>query len=346
MASQLPTIMKVVHQPDPQSSHLVLEEGPLPEIRRDDECLVRIHTACPCLGELYWQKYFPSFYPADYEAIPCTEAAGVIAQIPENGAWSSSSFKVGDEVYFRLDVGQPGNLREYSVCRLAQLAHKPKNMSWVEAGATPLSSLTAWQGLFQHGDLNEKAIFGDAAARSANGKLSVLVTGASGVVGVWAVQLAALAGAGRIVGLCSGAEAANVRKFGATDIIDYKSQSVAEWAAEDSTGERQVDLVLDCVGGKTLASCWAVMKSGGTLLSVSGNPIDEKPAECTTQLKEAKWFLVEPKGVQLAEITKLVEDDKCVTKVDSAVSLADFQKAFDKVEERRAKGKVVVKITE
>lgn len=346
MASQLPTTIKVVHQPDAQSTHLVLEESPLPELSDPEDCLVRVHTACPCLNELYWQASFPSLYPTNYEAVPCTEAAGEIVKVPDNIIWRESDFKVGDEVFFRLDVGQSGNLREYSVPRLSQLAHKPKRTSWVDAGATPLSSLTAWQGLFQHGVLSDKAIFGDDDARKTNEKLSVLITGASGVVGMWAVQLAALAGTGRIVALCSGTEANNVRRLGATDVIDYKAQGVSEWVAMEPTEERQVDLVIDCVGGETLASCWAAVRCGGKLLSVSGNPIDAKPADCNKELDVAKWFLVEPKGKQLEQISKLMEDGKCVTKVDSSVSFADFQQAFDKVEERRAKGKVVIKIIE
>lgn len=194
--------------------------------------------------------------------------------------------------------------------------------------------------------MSDKAIFGDDDARKTNENLSVLITGASGVVGMWAVQLAALAGTGRIVALCSGTEANNVRRLGATDVIDYKAQGVSEWVAMEPTEERQVDLVIDCVGGETLASCWAAVRCGGKLLSVSGNPMDAKPADCNKELDVAKWFLVEPKGKQLEQISKLMEDGKCGTKVDSSVSFADFQQAFDKVEERRAKGKVVIKIIE
>lgn len=233
-----------------------------------------------------------------------------------------------------------GNLREYSIARLSQLAHKPKNVDWVVAGATPLSSLTAWQGIFDRGVLDPKGIFGDAEAKKRNSKLNVLITGASGVVGSWAVQLAALAGAGDVVAYAGGSSAEYVRGLGATEVLDYKTVSLQEWVKN----REPVDAVLDCVGGSTLESCWYAVKDGGVLLSVAGNPVACKPGGMEKTLKTAEWFLVEPKGSQLALIARLLEEGKCSTLVDSAVELEDFQAAFDKVEERKARGKVVIKV--
>ncbi|OAA34873.1 alcohol dehydrogenase [Metarhizium rileyi] len=344
MSSPLPTTMKVVHQPDPKSTTLVLEDSPLPRASHPEDCIIKMYSATPCLGELHWEKWFSSLFAPDRERVPCTEGAGVIVKLPDAASAESFGFKVGDEVFFRVNPSQTGNLREYSSARLSQMAHKPKNMSWVEAGATPLSSLTAWQGLFQHGTLDSAAILGDEEAAKKNGGIRVLVTGASGVVGSFAVRFAALAGAGHVAAVASGSAAAYVKELGASEVIDYKQQSVAEWAAQHVSGP-EVDLVLDCVGGTTLASCWSAVKDGGVLLSVASDPMEMRPGSCDKKLKEAKWFLVEPNGKHLQVISNLIEDGKCKAKVDSTVSFVDYQKAFDKVENKQAKGKVVIQVT-
>ncbi|EFY97951.1 zinc-binding dehydrogenase [Metarhizium robertsii] len=344
MASpSLPSTMKVVHQPDPNSTRLVLEDAPLPTISRPDECLVRVYTTTPCAGELHWETWFPSLFAPGRERVPCTEAAGVVAKLADSDEARASGFKIGDEVFFRLEPSQTGNLRQYTLARLSQMAHKSKNVGWTDAGATPLSALTAWQGVFQHGVLDEKAVFGDEAAREKNRTLKVLITGASGVVGSWAVQFASLAGAGQVITVAGGHAGEYVRKLGATDVLDYKKQSISDWVAVNSS-EREVDAAFDCVGGSTLASCWSAVKEGGVLHSITGDPQQSKPESITKKLAEAKWFLVEPNGKQLGAISKLQGEGKCVTKVDSLVDLADFQEAFDKVEDKKANGKVVIRV--
>lgn len=342
--------MKVVHQPDPKSTDLVLEDGPLPKRVHAEDCLIRIYTASPCLGELHWEEWFPSLFEPGRERVPCTEAAGVIVEAPpppqQHDAASSDQrvFKEGDHVFFRLAPAMAGNLRQYAIARTSQLAHKPNNIGWVEAGATPLSALTAWQGVFDQGVLDHRGVLGDADARQQNSKFRILITGAAGVVGGWAVQLAALAGAGAVVAYTGGPSSADyVRGLGATEIVDYKKTTLDEWVAQDPA-QRSVDAVLDCVGGATLAGCWHAVKEGGALLSVASDPGQNKPESITKSLAVAKWFLVEPKGSQLALAAKLMEEGKCVTKVDSAVEFEDFRVAFDKVEHKKAKGKVVIKV--
>ncbi|KAL6885668.1 alcohol dehydrogenase [Trichoderma evansii] len=319
--------MKVVHQPDPKSTQLVVEDVPLPTLSRSDEFLIHVHAIMPCLNELRWEIWFPSLFAPGRERVPCTEAAGVIAKVADSEEARASQFKVGDEVFFRLEPSQTGNFRQYTLARLSQLAHKSKNIGWIEAGATPLSSLTAWQGIFQHGILDGKAVFGDIESRNKNSNLKVLITGASGVVGSWAIH---------------GDTADYVRKLGATEVIDCKKQNISDWAANQL--EREVDAAFDCVGGATLSSCWSAVKEGGILLSVTGDPQQEKPESTTKTLAEAKWFLVEPNGRQLDKISNLQGEGKCVAKVDGVVNFANFQEAFNKVENKKANGKVVITI--
>lgn len=284
---------------------------------------------------------FPQLFDPKRERIPGTECAGVVVSVPEN---SSSDFKVGDEVYFRLAVGRTGTMREYTFAKPAEMARKPKSLSWTDAAATPLSSLTAWQGLFNHAGLDKRAITeGNADAIAANKKLRVLITGASGGVGTWGVQFAAAAGAGTVAGLCSTSQVDTVRALGATEVIDYTKQSLSEWVASDPAA-REFDIVIDNVGGATLTACWDAVKDGGVLLTIVGNPDASKPEGCSKTLAKAAWYLVEPSGADLASIAQLVDAGKCRPTVDSVYEFEDFAKAFDKVENGKPKGKVVIKI--
>ncbi|KAJ6028698.1 zinc-binding dehydrogenase domain-containing protein [Penicillium herquei] len=345
MATNLPQNVRAVLQLDPKTDTLILTKTALPMPKEGDteEHLVQIKATSPCLGELTWERYFPDAFSTDRERVPGTEGAGVVVTAP-----AGSPFKPGDEVYFRNHADRRGCLSEYTLVNKSSLALKPKAQSWVEAAATPLSSLTAYQGLFEHGLLDPRAIVtqgSDAKAREANGKVRVLITAASGSVGSWAVQLAAAAGAGAIVAVSGPSKVDDVRKAGATDIIDYTRQSVAEWAAQNPSST-QCDMALDCVGGDSLAGCWTAVREGGVLLSISDSPDRVRPASVASKkLAKATWFLVQPRGSDLAEITKVVDAGMSKPRIDSAVEFEDFQKAFDKVETRHAKGKVVIKIT-
>lgn len=338
--------MKVVRQLDPSSTTLTLGVAPMPKPSHPQDCVIKVYTTSPCAGELHWQQWYPGIVSPDAPRIPGTEAAGTIVQTPNKEAAEAAGFKVGDRVFFRIEPTQDGNLREFSLARLSQMAHVPEILGWAEAGSTALSALTAWQGLFQHGILDPRALLGDATAKAKNEQLSVLVTGSSGAVGGWAVYLAALAGARRIVALCNSSNVKYVEELGATETIDYQQGTVADWVAKNPAS-REVDAAFDCVGGETLASCWFALKDGGVLLSITGDPGQEKPAMASRTLATAKWMLVEPNGKQLQSISDLIaRGHKCVTKLDSIVEFADFQTAFDKVEQRKANGKVVIQVAD
>ncbi|KAJ2967966.1 hypothetical protein NQ176_g9411 [Zarea fungicola] len=134
--------------------------------------------------------------------------------------------------------------------------------------------------------------------------------------------------------------------LGATETIDYKKESIIEWV-EKAPAAREVGAVFDCVGGKVLGTCWSAVEEGGVLISVTGDPGKEKPESTTKSMATAKWVLVEPNGSQLQSISDLITGKgRCVTKVDSILDFADFQTAFDKVEAKKANGKVVIKVAD
>jgi NADPH:quinone reductase-like Zn-dependent oxidoreductase len=270
--------------------------------------------------------------------VPCQDLSGTVVSSP-----SDSPFRAGDRVFCRISAERAGTAREYALAKVSELARIPQGLGWVDAAATPLSSLTAWQALFVHGTLDVAALKGDEAAVRRNSAKRVLVTGAAGGVGSWGVQLASLAGAGAVVAVCGPGKEEAVRKLGATEVVDYTKSSVEEWVAADP-GSRQVDLVFDVVGGKTLAGCWAAVREEGALIGVNTPPDMVKPAGLEKKLEKSLFFIVEPLGSNLDEVAELIQAGKVAPVVDSVWPLEQFDKAFAKLESGHAKGKIIIKI--
>jgi NADPH:quinone reductase-like Zn-dependent oxidoreductase len=305
-----------------------------------DDVLVRVHAAAPCAGELYWGINFPESVPPGKIMVPCQDMAGSVVSAP-----AGSGFAPGDRVYCRIDAGRAGTAREYALARTTELAKIPSNLSWVEGAATPLSALTAWQALFDQGTLDPKGLKGDAAAREHNGKIRVLVRGAGGGGGGWAVQLAARAGAKAVVAVCGGDKEAAVREMGAAEVVDYTKTSLEEWVAADPAA-REVDLVFEMVGGKSLTGCWSAVKEGGAMICINSPPESGKPEGMKKELSKALFFIVKPLGSNLSEIGELIEAGHVRPTVDSVWEFEDFKKAFARVDSGHAKGKVIIKLSD
>ena len=187
----------------------------------------------------------------------------------------------------------------------------------MEAATIPLSALTAWQALFVHADM-----------RSGQ---SVLVLGASGGVGVMAVQLAKARGL-KVVGTCGKRNVEYVRSLGADVVFDYGEGEV----------EGLFDMVLDCVGGKTQDGGWDRVNDGGMLVSVA-EPVKEERQREKAGVRGV-FFVVKPDGEMLGKIAALVRDGKVMGIVDSVFRLEEGQKAFEKLAEGHARGKIVLKV--
>ena len=339
MTSSLPETMRTILQPDRASSHLIMKEVPLPVPTHASDILVKVAATAPCLGELWWARDFPDSVPADKQPVPGQDLAGTVVAAP-----AGSAFKSGDEVFARIDASRPGAGREYALARESELALRPRSLDWVQTAATPLSALTAWQCVFVQGTLEAAAVFGDEGARKRNGEKRVLITAAGGSVGGWAVQFAAAAGAGAVVAVNSGSKADFVRGLGATEVVDYHKVTVDAWVAEDPAA-REVDLVVDCIGGPTMRNLWAALKDGGTFVSISMPPDMVKPEGYAKTPAKSAFFIVEPLGSQLGDIAKLIDAGGFKPLVDSVVEFEQFQEAFDKVESRKTSGKVIIKVS-
>jgi NADPH:quinone reductase-like Zn-dependent oxidoreductase len=230
--------------------------------------------------------------------IPGHEFSGEIAAL---GA-RVEGVGVGDQVYGLNDWYRDGAQAEFCLARVADLAPKPASLDHVHAAASPIAALTAWQGLIERG----RVVAGQR----------VLIHGAAGGVGVFAVQLARWRGA-RVTGTASAGNLDLVRGLGAEEVIDYR---VARF--EDVL--RDIDVVFDTVGGETLERSWGVLKPGGTLITIAAS--EERTADEHTR---AAFFIVEPSRSQLEEIAWLIDSGAIRPIVGGVFSLAEGRQAYE-----------------
>ncbi|GMK57469.1 hypothetical protein CspeluHIS016_0403030 [Cutaneotrichosporon spelunceum] len=312
-----------ITQPDPASRHLEL--ATLPLLPEEDSYVVAVRAAAACRDELGWELIDPQFFTERRQRVPGPEGAGVVLSAPPN-----ATFKAGDEIMWSLDAWAAGSMREYTTVPVSAAARRP-NLSWAEAAAVPLSAQTAWQGLFEQGGL--RPVFDG----NANKGKRVLVTGASGSVGSWALRLGAAAGA-YMIGVGSGQRADEMRSAGAAEVVDYSRGGVAEWAQKN-----QVDLVLDCAG-RDHEALWTAVKDGGTFLSIVSEH-DPAATQPSGKKATAKWYLVRTRGPELARVADLIDERGWRPAIDSVHPFAKFQDAYDRVDGAAA-GKVIVTVSE
>ena len=201
------------------------------------------------------------------------------------------------------------------------LAPKPRTTGHVETAAIPLAGLSAWQGLFDHGQLREDE--------------RVLIHGAAGGVGGFAVQLAHARGA-HVIGTASTGNVPTAGELGADEVIDHTKTRF-----EDVVGE--VDLVFDTVGGDLLERSTTVLRAGGRLVSVASEPPQEEAAEGGIR---AAYFLVEPNRGLLIELARLVDRGELRPTIDAVFPLRDARQAFERSLGEKRRGKIVLRVFE
>jgi NADPH:quinone reductase-like Zn-dependent oxidoreductase len=282
---------------------LVLEQVGTPRLREGD-ALVRVHAAAVTRCELEW--------PADrLPAIPSYDLSGVVVAL----APGVGDVSIGEAVYALAPFERDGAAAEYTAVPADVLAPKPRTLDHVESAAIPLAALSAWQGLFDHGRL-------ESGQR-------VLVQGASGGVGHFAVQLARRHGA-HVIGTASPANLDSVLTFGAHEVLDHASDSFDK-ALEP------VELVFDTVGGALLARATALVRDGGRIVSIA-----EEPPEGV----DAVYFVVQPNRQQLIELARLVDAGELRPALDSVFPLSDARAAFERSLTAGKRGKVVLRVVD
>jgi NADPH:quinone reductase-like Zn-dependent oxidoreductase len=299
-------------------AHLVYEDAPQPHLGVE-EVLVRVYATGVIANELKWDVTYqtkagsPRALP-----IPGRDLSGVVEAV---GHGVTEPAK-GDEVYAMLDYCCDGAEAEFTIALPNELAPKPRTLDHVQAAAVPLTALTAWQALFVH-------------ARLAAGQ-TILIHGAAGGVGVFAVQLARWAGA-QVIATASQRNRDFLCELGANEIIDYTTTRFEEVV-------QGVDFVFDTVGGDTLHRSWQVVKPGGVLASV----VSPRPSFAEAQAYNVRpvWFVVQPNREQLVRIGALIDEGKLRPIIDTVLPLSQARQAYEQGEKGHTRGKIVLRVVD
>lgn len=277
------------------------------------EVLVRVQTASVNPVD---NKTRAGKYPVIREdKLPYTLGRDFAGKVERVGA-GVGEWKSGDVVFAFVGQGQ-GAFAEFVVVEASALAHRPKTLDAVAAGAVPLAALTAWQGLFDHGALERGQ--------------RVLIHAGAGGVGHFAVQFAKHAGAEVFV-TASGDGLEFVRSLGADHVIDYHAQRFEDVATD-------MDLVFDLVGGETQTRSWSVVTRGGALISTLTEP---SQTEATSRGARAARYTARPDGAQLAEIGSLIDEGKVRVKVVDTYPFDAAAEALARLESGHVHGKIVI----
>jgi NADPH:quinone reductase-like Zn-dependent oxidoreductase len=261
-------------------------------------------------------KIRKGLYPSVKEdRLPYTLGRDVSGIVEKCGA-QATQFAIGDEVLGVVSICG-GGYAEEAVLDQSALAGKPASIGHSQAGAIPLAGLTAWQGLFRRGQLKSGQ--------------SVMIHGGSGGVGHFAVQFAKAIGA-RVLTTVSTENVEFARGLGADVVIDYKTQRFEDQAQD-------LDMVFDLIDGETRERSWSLLKRGGVLVSTLTEPSQAKAKEHDVR---ALRYTVEPDGIELAEILKLVALGKVKPHVQKAFQLDEVAQAMETIEHGGSAGKIVI----
>jgi len=302
---------------------LTYEDAPRPE-PKEDELLIRVNAASvnPADCQIRSGRRFKLKKP--FSLILGFDVSGVVEAVGSGVA----NFKAGDVVFGMLDIRKGGAYAEYVTAPAMNFAHKPRSLDHIQAAALPLVALTAWQALFDAGEL------------SAGQK--VLIHAAAGGVGHIAVQLAKWKGA-YVIGTASGRNEDFLRTIGVDEFINYKTTRF-------ETIVQDVDVVLECINrdirverrrGGTLERSWSVLKKNSVLVSICATPSSEIAAEYGVR---GKYILVQPDAVQLMEIAMLADAGHVKPTIETVLPLKDVRKAHKLSQKGHTRGKIVLQV--
>src|SRR3954452_11690683 len=309
---------------------MTLVERPEPSAAIND-VIVQIHASGFVPTELGWPSTWTDRADRDRNpSIPGHELAGVVTAL----GYGTTGLSVGQRVFGLADWHRDGTLAEYVAIEARNLAPLPGDVDFTVAASLPISGLTAWQGLFQHGRLQAGQ--------------SVLAHGAAGAVGTMVTQLAREAGA-YVIGTGRAADRDKALDFGAQEVVDLDNH-----ALEDVGG---VDLVFDVIGGDIQKRSASLIRPGGTLVTVVGPPEGRPgsrigpgeprvpfvgPPEARPADGLAVDFVVESDRAQLSEIVQRVRDGRLRTNIGNVAALDDAVAALNPTE--RLNGKTIIRV--
>ena len=288
--------MKLVERPDPKAAI--------------NDVVVEVHASGFVGTELTWPSTWTDRLDRDRTpSIPGHELAGIVTALGDG----TTGLSLGQRVFGLADWYRDGTLAEAVAMEARNLAPLPGDVDFTVGASLPISGLTAWQGLFEHGRLEAGQ--------------SVLAHGAAGAVGSMVAQLAREAGA-HVIGTGRAADRQKALDFGAHEFIDLENDSL------EDIGE--VDLVFDLIGGDIGKRSARLVRRGGTLVSIVG-PSEARPVDGL-----AIDFVVEANRGQLREIVQRVRDERLRTNIGTVATLDDAVAAFNAT--TRRPGKTVIRV--
>jgi NADPH:quinone reductase-like Zn-dependent oxidoreductase len=288
---------------------MTLVERPEPSAAIND-VVVEIHASGFVPTEVGWTSTWTD--RADRDRTPSIvghELAGVVTSL----GYGTTGLSLGQRVFGLADWHRDGTLAEYVAIEARNLAPLPGDVDFTVGASLPISGLTAWQGLFQHGRLQAGQ--------------TVLAHGAAGAVGTMVTQLAREAGA-YVIGTGRAADREKALDFGAQEFVDLENTNLEEVGG--------VDLVFDVIGGEIQRRSAAVIRAGGTLVTITG-PAEARPADGL-----AIDFVVEADRAQLSEIVQRVRDGRLRTNIGDVATLDDAVAALNPTERRT--GKTIIQV--
>src|SRR5438128_394269 len=294
---------------------LKYEDAPRPE-PQTGEVLVRVHGVG--VNPIDWKVRegdMKDFWPHKFPLILGWDLSGVVEELGRG----ASRFKISDEVYSLPDPTRNGAYADYIVVREPELALKPNSLHHIRAAAVPLAALTAWQSLFETAQLQPGQ--------------RVLIHAGSGGVGHFAVQLAKWKGA-YVFATASTKNQDLLCELGVDEPIDYTQQRFEDVA-------RNIDIVLDTIGGETQERSWSVVKKGGVLVSLVQPPSQEKAKKLGVP---AALLDPRPSGEQLAEIAKIIDSGKLAPIIDRIIPLSEARRAHELSQSGHTHGKIALRV--
>ncbi|MDE1824202.1 MAG: NADP-dependent oxidoreductase [Candidatus Micrarchaeota archaeon] len=304
----------VIHEyGDP--SVLKLEQARIPDIGPKD-ILVRVHATS--VNPMDWKVragYAKDWIKLEMPAILGIDVAGTVEQV----GGKVRRFKVGDLIYGKASYSKGGSYAEYVAVNEESAALAPQTIPLDRAAGVPLTATTAYQALFDGAKLKPGE--------------TVIITGAAGGVGTFAVQFAKIIGA-RVIAVTSGANAEMVRSLGADQVIDYTREDVAKKT-------KNADVAFDTVGRESANKAIHALKKGGRLVAIAGEPDKELAGS-----HEINVISVNASGgrIKLEEIANLIDTGKLRVIVDRELPLSEMKAAHELSQSGKARGKIIIKV--
>lgn len=324
---------------------LVLDTIPIPTLNKAGQLLIRVHATSVTRAELTWAETYSTELPLlGYDLAGTVVAVQNDAEADKDG--TGPGFKAGDEVFGLLDMHKGSTWAEFAIARTDQIALKPESLSWAESAAVPISALTAWQALFVKAGVTSPDFASVAKTRfltkdEGEGSKKIAVTGAAGTVGIYTVQLAALAGL-HVVAISSSKarDEEFLKSLGAAEVLEYKDLGQVK---------DQFDIIIDAVGGETLQRCWSSIKPNGILISIesaSANFVRRYREQPFTEGKHsvrALFFIVGPSRKHLEELSVALSLGLLKVFVAQEMPLQEARAAYELANGRLPRhGKVVL----